>query len=46
MLLEENIWVTEQGLPEGEMLYEIVDAETGALKALLDLAWTEGIQAG
>lgn len=46
VLLEENIWVTEQGLPEGEMLYEIVDAETGALKALLDLAWPEGIQTG
>jgi len=46
VLLKVNIWVTEQGLPEGEMLYEIVDAPTGALMALLDLAWPEGIQTG
>ncbi|HQY93078.1 DUF262 domain-containing protein [Caldilinea sp.] len=43
-LLEVNIWIAEQGLPEGEMLYEIVEVETGAAKALLDLAWPEGIQ--
>lgn len=43
-LLEVNIWVTEQGLPEGELLYELVDEVTGELKALLDLAWPEGIQ--
>ena len=43
-LLETNIWVTEQGLPEGELLYEVVDSESGALVALLDLVWPEGIQ--
>ena len=43
-LLDTNIWVTDQGLPEGELLYELVDLETGALVALLDLAWPEGIQ--
>jgi hypothetical protein len=43
-LLDTNIWVTQQGLPEGELLYELVDPETGALVALLDLVWPEGIQ--
>lgn len=43
-LLEVNIWVTEQGLPEGELLFEVVDADSGSLVALLDLAWPEGIQ--
>ena len=33
-----------EGLPEGELLYEVVDPETGALLALLDLVWPEGIQ--
>jgi hypothetical protein len=43
-LLETNVWITEQGLPEGEMLYELVNFETGAARALLDLAWPDGIQ--
>jgi hypothetical protein len=43
-LLETNIWVTEQGLPEGELLYEVVDPDTGALLVMLDLVWPEGIQ--
>lgn len=45
-LLDTNIWVMEQGLPEGVLLHEVVDPETGALIALLDLAWPEGIQTG
>ena len=43
-LLDVNIWITEHSLPEGEMLYELVDAETGDVKAILDLAWPQGIQ--
>jgi hypothetical protein len=43
-LLETNVWITEQGLPEGEMLYELVNVETGAVRALLDLVWPDGIQ--
>lgn len=45
-LLATNIWISEAGLPEGEMLYELVDEESGQLLALLDLAWPEGIQVG
>lgn len=45
-LLEANIWVTDQGLPEGELLFEMVDPESGELVALLDLVWPEGIQTG
>ncbi|NOX62850.1 MAG: DUF262 domain-containing protein [Chloroflexi bacterium] len=46
LLLETNIWITDQGLPEGEMLYELVDEKSGDLMALLDLAWPQGIQTG
>ncbi len=46
LLLRTNIWVVEQGLPEGEMLYELVDEETEQPLALLDLAWPEGMQTG
>jgi hypothetical protein len=45
-LLNVNIWVVEQGLPEGELLYELLDPETEDLEALLDLAWPEGLQEG
>ena len=46
LLLQTNIWVTEQGLPEGEMQYQVVDEETGEVLAILDLAWPTGIQSG
>ena len=46
LLLRTNLWVLEQGLPEGELLYELADEETGEVLALLDLAWPEGIQTG
>ncbi len=39
-------WLSEQGLPEGELGYELVDKETGELYAILDLAWPDGVQAG
>ena len=38
--------MTEQGLPEGEFSYELVDESSGQLRATLDLAWPDGIQEG
>lgn len=46
LLLEANIWVIEQGLPEGEFEYQIVDEDSGDLLAILDLAWPDGLQEG
>ena len=40
-----NRWVIEQGLPAGELAYNLVNAEGDAI-AIFDLAWPEGIQAG
>ena len=39
-----NAWVVEQGLPGGEIAYELVDLDTGEQKAMFDLAWPSGIQ--
>ena len=41
-----NIWVIDQGLPEGEMNYELCDEITGEVIAILDLAWPDGLQEG
>ncbi len=41
-----NAWVVEQGLPEGHMLYELADPETGEAMAVLDLVWLDGLQEG
>ncbi len=41
-----NEWVTKQGLPEGELLYELADETSGTLLAILDLAWPNGLQSG
>jgi len=41
-----NEWVTNLGLPEGEQLFELVDPDTGAPLAVLDLAWPNGLQEG
>jgi hypothetical protein len=38
--------VRDQGLPEGELLYELTDRDTGQLLATLDLAWPAGLQEG
>ncbi len=46
LLLDTNIWVVEQGLPEGEMLFEVIDPETEAPLAILDLVWENGLQEG
>ncbi|HLE61833.1 MAG TPA: hypothetical protein VI750_01775, partial [Pyrinomonadaceae bacterium] len=34
-----NDWVVKQGLPEGEVMYELLDSESGEPVAILDLAW-------
>ncbi|MCC6484742.1 MAG: DUF262 domain-containing protein [Armatimonadetes bacterium] len=39
-------WVANQGLPEGELLYELTDPQTGRQLAVLDLAWPDGLQKG
>ncbi|MCK8067870.1 DUF262 domain-containing protein [Cobetia sp. 1CM21F] len=39
-------WMELHKLPVGELEYELNDAQSGALLAILDLAWPEGIQPG
>lgn len=46
ILLDINIWVKDQGLPEGELRYELAHEMTGELLATLDLAWPNGLQEG
>jgi hypothetical protein len=41
-----NKWIAEQGLPEGELMYELVDTESNEAIAILDLAWPNGLQEG
>lgn len=44
--LEEcNSWIANNGLPLGEMMYELTDPNGDAV-AILDLAWPEGLQSG
>ncbi len=46
LLLECNQWVVDQDLPEGEFLFELIDENSGAVKAVFDLAWPDGLQQG
>lgn len=46
ILHEVNNWVVAQGLPAGEVMYEIADPVDGHPIAILDLAWPEGLQEG
>ena len=46
ILLDVNIWVIDQGLPEGELAYDLVDEITGESLTILDLAWPDGFQEG
>ena len=39
-------WMAEYGLPEGELEHELMDPQTGEVRAILDLAWPEGFQPG
>lgn len=46
VLLDANLWVIDQGLPEGELKYELVNEVSGEPQAILDLAWPNGLQEG
>lgn len=46
LLRECNDWVAQQGLPEGELMYELADSDTSEPLALIDLAWPNGLQEG
>lgn len=39
-----NDWIEKQGLPRGVLGYDLADPETGEQKAVLDLAWPNGVQ--
>jgi hypothetical protein len=39
-----NEWMQQRGLPRGAMGYDFADANTGAQRAIFDLAWPNGIQ--
>lgn len=41
-----NAWVEEQGLPAGQIGWDYADPETGVQKAVFDLVWVDGLQAG
>lgn len=41
-----NEWVQKQGLPQGELMYELADSITGEAIAVFDLAWPNGLQEG
>ena len=45
-LIDLNDWMIKQGLPEGELEYELADDESGRPLAVLDLAWPDGLQPG
>ena len=38
--------MSAQGLPDGELLYEVADETTGEPVVVLDLAWPDGLQPG
>ena len=41
-----NDWVEEQGLPRGQISFELSNETTGTQRAILDLAWPDGLQPG
>lgn len=45
-LEELTIWVQEQNLPAGILVYDYSNPETGQQEAIFDLAWPNGIQEG
>ena len=46
LILDINAWVVDRELPEGDMLFEVADPETGDAIVILDLAWPHGLQEG
>ena len=45
-LIKCNNWAVNKGLPPGELSYELIDAKSGEVTAILDLAWPDGLQEG
>lgn len=43
-LMDLNEWLSEQNLTTGILSYDFTDRESGAQKAIFDLAWPDGIQ--
>lgn len=41
-----NEWVASQDLPAGSLTYDLADPQTGAQRAVIDLAWPDGLQPG
>ena len=41
-----NTWMTDQGLPGGEIAHDFADPDTREQKAVFDLAWPSGVQEG
>ncbi|QMV00855.1 DUF262 domain-containing protein [Devosia sp. D6-9] len=41
-----NEWVEARGLPRGQIAFDYADPDTGAQKAVFDLAWPDGLQPG
>lgn len=39
-----NDWMAEQGLPRGVLSFDFADPNTGEQRAVIDLAWPNGIQ--
>ena len=39
-----NDWIEKQGLPRGQINFDLSDETTGTQLAVLDLAWPEGLQ--
>ena len=46
LLFEVSNWLTTRGLPPGELLFELADAQTQEPIVVLDLAWPAGLQEG
>ena len=46
LILECAEWIASQGLPDGEIMYELTDGATGLPLAVFDLAWPNGLQEG
>ena len=41
-----NDWIEKEGLPRGQIGFELTDGSTSAVRAVLDLAWPNGLQFG
>lgn len=46
VLLDLNLWVTEQGLTEGEFYYSPADSADLEAEVIYDVAWPDGVQSG